>query len=59
MLFDPATRIDEGVDPHRDIIVAARAGIVSALPGVDSALEVGHHRYMATVSRCKSGYGTL
>lgn len=43
VLFYPATRVDKGVKPGREVVIASFARVETALPREDGAFEVRHH----------------
>lgn len=55
-VLDPVACVDEGLDPRGDLVVAALRRIVTALPWEHRALEVRHHRQVATIVRADTGY---
>lgn len=56
-VFDPVACVDEGLDPRGYLVVPVLCGIVTALPWEHRALEVRHHRQVATIVRADTGYG--
>ena len=58
VLFDPASGINECVNPGGNVITSVRGGIMRALPGEDGSFQMGHHCEMASVGAAEAGNRT-
>ena len=59
MSFNPLSRVDERLNPRRNIVLHAVSRIPAVLPREDGTLQVGHHCEMAPVLRADAGYGVI
>ena len=55
LVLHPDASIYECLDPRCHLIGAAVERVVTALPGEDTTLQVGHHSYMAAISAGDTG----
>ena len=56
LLLNPLAGVDEGLDPRRQLIIAAVGGVPRVLPREDRTLQVGHHGQMTAVLRADTGH---
>ena len=55
LVLYPETCVDEGLNPRCHLIGTALERVVTALPGEDTTLQVGHHSYVAAIGTGNTG----